>query len=183
MDSVQYYQQFLNGEDNALAQIVYTFKDGLILYLNSYVDNISVAEELTEETFVKLVLRKPKFSGHASFKTWLYAIGRNVALDYLRRNKKHEISIEDCAEISDDEKNLEASYIREEDRISVHRAMRRLRREYQQILWLIYFENFSNKEAARILGKTTHNVETMVCRARQALKNKLLEEGYVYEKL
>ena len=183
MDSIQYYQQFIKGDDNALAQIICTFKDGLILYLNSYVDDVLIAEELTEETFVKLVLKKPKFSGHASFKTWLYSIGRNVTLDYLRRNKKCDISIEDCTEVSDDEKNLEAGYIREEDRIAIHRAMKKLKREYQQVLWLIYFENFSNKEAARILGKTTHNVEMMVCRARQALKFKLLEEGYIYEKL
>ena len=176
MNSIQYYQQFINGDDNALTQIVCTFKDGLILYLNSYVGDILIAEELTEETFVKLVLKKPKFSGHASFKTWLYTIGRNVALDYLRSNRKREISIEACSEVSDDEKGLEAGYIREEDRIAVHRAMRKLKREYQQVLWLIYFENFSNKEAARILGKTTHNVETMVCRARQALKSKLLED-------
>lgn len=183
MDSTQYYQRYLSGDDSALAQIICAFKDGLILYLNSYVKDITVAEELTEETFVKLVLKRPKFSGNASFKTWLYTIGRNVALDYLRRSKKSEVSFEDCPEICDEEKDLERSYIQQEERILVHRAVRKLKREYQQILWLIYFEGFSHKEAARILGKTTHNVETTASRARQALKIKLLEEGYVYEKL
>ena len=183
MDGAQYYKNFLRGDNDALAQIICMFKDGLILYLNGYVKDISVAEELTEETFVKLVLKRPKFSGHATFKTWLYTIARNVAVDYLRRNKKREISVEECPELCDEEKNLEASYIRLEDRILLHRAVRKLKPEYSRILWLVYFENFSHKEVARILGKTTHNVEATVSRARQALKIKLLEEGYVYEKL
>ena len=182
MIGARYYQNFLNGDDSGLAQIVHIFKDGLILYLNGYVKDILIAEELTEETFVKLALKKPRFSGNAAFKTWLYTVARNVALDYLRRHKHQNISVDECPELCDEEKSLEESYIREEDRIMLHRAARKLKREYCQILWLIYFEGFSCKEVGKILGKTTHNVETTASRARQALKIKLLEEGYVYEK-
>lgn len=183
MTGAQHYQNYLNGDDSGLAQIIHIFKDGLILYLNGYVKDISIAEELTEETFVKLVLKKPKFAGQSAFKTWLYTIARNVAMDYLRHNKHQTTSIDECPEICDEEKNLEESYIREEERIILHRASKKLKREYLQVLWLIYFEGFSCKEVAKILGKTTHNVETTASRARQALKIKLLEEGYVYEKL
>ena len=183
MDSAQHYQKFLRGDNDGLAQIIHTFKDGLILYLNGYVQNIYVAEELTEETFVKLVLKKPKFSGYSSFKTWLYTIARNLAMDYLRRNRKREVSIDECRELCDDEKYLEESYIHQENRILVHRAINRLKPEYRQILWLIYFEKFTQKEVAKILGKTIHNVESTASRARQALKNKLFEEGFVYEDL
>lgn len=183
MDGAQYYREYLDGDDSALAQIIRLYKDGLILYLNGYVKNIMVAEELAEETFVKLVTRRPRFFGHASFKTWLYTVGRNVALDYLRRCKPREVSLDDCPEAFDEEQGLERTYIRQEDRFLVHRAMKKLKREYRQVLWLLYFEDFTHKEAARILRKTTHNVETMAYRARQALKTTLLEEGYVYEKL
>lgn len=183
MDGKDYYQKFLVGDESALAEIIRLYKDGLMLYLNGYVNDLSVAEELTEETFVKLVLKRPRFIGNASFKTWLYTVGRNVTLDHLRRFKGKEVSIEDCPEISDDEQELERSFIRQEERITVHRALRQLKPEYRQLLWLLYFENFSQKEAAKILKKTTHNVETMAYRARRALKTKLLEEGFVYEKL
>ena len=183
MDAAQYYHQFLKGDDGALAQIVCMFKDGLILYLNSYVNDLLVAEELTEDPFVKLVVKRPRYFGKASFKTWLYTIGRNVALDYLRREKNRNLSIEETPELCDNEKCLEENYICQEERILLHRAVRKLKPEYQQILWLIYFENFSCKEVARILGKTAHNVETTVYRARNALKTKLVEEGFVYEKL
>lgn len=59
-----------------------------ILYLNGFVNNIFTAEELTEETFFKLITKKPRFTAKYSFKTWLYTIGRNVAIDYIRHNSK-----------------------------------------------------------------------------------------------
>ena len=183
MDGTQYCRKFLDGDDSALAEIIRIYKDGLILYLNGYVKSIAVAEELTEDTFVKLVIKRPRFFGHASFKTWLYTVGRNVALDYLRTGKPKEVSLDDLPEAFDEEQDLEWAYIRQEDRILVHRAMKELKQEYRQVLWLLYFEGFTHKETAHILHKTTHSVETMAYRARQALKNKLLEEGYVYEKL
>lgn len=183
MEAAQYYKEYLAGDDDALAQIIRLYKDGLIFYLNGYVRDITVAEELTQETFVKLVIKRPKFSGNASFKTWLYTVGRNVALDHMRRSKGTEVSIEDCPEAFDEEQELERIYLRQEDQILVHRSMGKLKQEYRQVLWLLYFENFTNKEAARILRKTTHNVEVLAYRARKALKTKLLEEGYVYEEL
>lgn len=66
------YRRFLNGEDEWLTLIIKDYKDGLILYLNSYVNNIYIAEEIMEETFFKLALKKPKFGEKSSFKTWLY---------------------------------------------------------------------------------------------------------------
>lgn len=183
MDGKRYYQKFLSGEEAALAEIIRIYKDGLMLYLNGYVNDLSLAEELTEETFVKLVVKRPRFFGNASFKTWLYTVGRNIALDHLRRLRKTHLSLEDCPEVADEEQDLERSYLQEEERLLVHRTMKLLKEEYRQILWLLYFEGFTHKEAARILKKTTHNVETMAYRARKALKAKLLEEGFVYEKL
>ena len=79
--------------------------------------------------------------------------------------------------------SLEAAVIKEEQKISVHRALKKLKPEYHQVLWLIYFENFSNKEAAKIMGKSVHNIEPLVYRARKSLKSQLEMEGFTYEKL
>ena len=96
------YRRFLDGDDNGFVEIVRDYKDGLILYLASFVRNISIAEELTEDTFVRLGIRKPHFSENSSFKTWLYAIGRNVAVDYIRKQARYDtISIDECAELAD----------------------------------------------------------------------------------
>lgn len=179
----EYYKRFLQGDDGALEYIIRAYRDGLLLYIHGIVDDMHLAEELAEDVFVKLVVKRPKFSENSSFKTWLYAVGRNVARDHMRRKKRTTVPLEECPELSDDEKDLELNYIGQEDRILLHRAMRQLKMEYRQILWLVYFEDFSLSQAARVMGKTTHNAETLVYRARKALKEKLMQEGYEYEKL
>jgi len=181
--SAKDYQSFLSGDPEGLNRIVRDYKDGLILYINGIVQNVAVAEDLTEDVFVKLIMKRPRFSSDSSFKTWLYTIGRNTAISYLRRNKLMHIPLENCPELTDDEKNLEQRYIQQEQRRGLHCAMKKLKPEYRQVLWLAYFEGFSHKETARIMGKSVHNTETLAYRARQALKLKLLEEGFTYEDL
>lgn len=176
------YRRFLQGDESGLAQIICAYKDGLTLYLNGYVHDISLAEELTEETFVKLVLKRPRFSGDSAFKTWLYTIARHVAIDYLRR-KKQNVSTEDCKELVDEQADLERTFLQQEQKLQLYEAIEQLKPEYRQVLWLYYFADFSHKQIARILGKSTHNVEMLASRARQALKTILNKEGFVYEAL
>ena len=181
--AVDSYRRFLQGDDSGLAEIICAYKDGLILHLNGFVNDLNTAEELTEEVFVKLVMKRPYFYQNAAFKTWLYTIGRNTAIDHLRRSRKAAVPLEACPQLCDEEASLEQTYIQEEDKILLHRCMKKLKPEYQQVLWLVYFEDFSYQQIAHILRKTTHSVETMAYRARLALKNKLKEEGFAYENL
>ena len=176
------YRRFLDGDDNGIKEIVENYKDGLILYLNGYVNNIFIAEELTEDTFFRLVTKKPKYSGKSTFKSWLYAIGRNVAVDYIRHNSKIiNVSIEDIENYSIEQQNLEQSYIKEETKIIVHKALCELLTEYRNVLWLVYFENFTSKETAIILKKSERQIKNLLYRARKALKLKLEKEGFTYE--
>lgn len=178
------YRRFLDGDDSGIACLIREYKDGLILYLNGIVGNISLAEELVIDTFAKIAIKKPRFAGRSSFKTWLYAIGRNVALDHLRREGKMKtVSPDECAELSDDGEELLSSYIKEERRLSVHRTMGKLCPDYRQVLWLVYFEDLSNAEAAIIMKKSRHQIENLVYRAKKSLKSELEKEGFVYEEL
>ena len=181
--ATEYYQQFLKGDESALVHIIRDYRDGLMLYLNGFVSDLSVAEELTEDVFLKLVLKKPRFSARCSFKTWLYTIGRNLALDHLRRSKKPGLSLDDCPEISDEADDLEHRYIQQENQIALHHAMKKLKPEYRQVLWLVYFEGFRCAEVGKIMGKSEATTQTLVSRARKALKEKLLEEEFDYENL
>lgn len=176
------YQLFLDGDESALADIIHTYKDGLILYLNGIVGDIVTAEELTEETFVKLVLKRPRFHNGSSFKTWLYTIARNTAIDYLRRNKRESVPLEECPHLAGEE-DLERSYIHQEEKLLMHKCMKQLKPEYRQVLWLSYFEGFSYQQIGRVMKKTTHGVDTLAYRARAALKNLMIKEGYNYEGL
>ena len=176
------YRRFLQGDDKAFVEIIRDYKDGLILYLNGFVNNILTAEELTEDVFFKLVTKKPRFNEKSSFKTWLYTIGRNTAVDYLRRNSKQkEVSAEEIREIEDERLSLEQSYIKQERLLLIHRTLEKLKPEYKQVLWLVYIEDFSQKETAKIMKKSVHSVETLVYRARLALKAELEKGGFIYE--
>ena len=178
------YRRFLDGDDKGLAEIVRDYRDGLILYLNGVVNNICVAEELMEETFFKIITKKPRFNTKYSFKTWLYTIGRNVAIDYLRHNaKQSNTSFDDFEDYIQDEFDLEKIYIIEERKIAVHRALKKLNAEYRQVLWLLYFDGMTNSDAAIVMKKNTCQMKNLVYRAKSALKSELDKEGFIYEEL
>lgn len=178
------YRRYLDGDDTGIAEIVAAYKDGLILYLNGYAENIFLAEDLAEDTFFRLMVKKPWFSGRCSFKTWLYTIGRNVAMDHLRRRRRAgETPVEALENLLTEEADLERAYLREERKQTVHRALRKLNPDYRRALHLVYFEGFSNRETAVILRKGERQVRNLLYRARQSLKSELEKEGFTYEEL
>lgn len=167
------YRRFLDGDDTGLECIITDYKDGLILYLNMLVGDIALAEDLAEDTFVRLFTRKPRDKGTGSFKTWLYTIGRNLAISHLRKaGTRATVSVDTIEYLSGGEEPLTA-YLKEESRRALHRAMEKLKPEHKQILWLIYFDNLSYQEAARVMKKSVHSAEMLASRARQALKKQL----------
>lgn len=124
-------------------------------------------------------MKKLRFNGKFSFKTWLYTIGRNVAIDYIRHNEKvSDTPLEDLENYLFEEDNVERSYLREERKIAVHKALRKLKAEYRQVLYLIYFEGFSNSEAASAMKRASTNLKTLFigqeCRSEQNLIRRAL---------
>lgn len=178
------YRRYLDGDDTGLTEIIRDYKDGLSLYINGFVDNIFTAEDLMEDTFFKLATKRPRFSGRSSFKTWIYAIARNVALDYLRKNSNVENTpIDDLSNYIIEESNVEKEYLIKEQKITLHRIMRELKPEYFQVLYLVYFEDFTNAEIAKIMKKNKRQIENLIYRAKSTLKSELEKEGFEYEKL
>ena len=179
------YRRFLDGDDSGLVEIIRDYKDGLILYLNSIISNGTLAEELCEDTFVRLAVKKPRFGEKSTFKTFLYAIGRRVAADHLRKNRgKETVSLEALAEGGFDlpaEEDVAAAYLRDETHRAVHRALGRLKDSHREVLWLVYFEDLSVKEAAGVLGKSPHAAESLIHRARLSMRAELEKEGISHE--
>ncbi len=177
------YRRFQQGDKDAIALIIHDYKDGLILYLYRFTGDITLAEELAEDTFVRIYARKPRFSGKSSFKTWLYAIGRHTALDYIKKNRlRNAASLDECeglAAVGD----LERSYVRKEQSEQARYAMSRLKSEYRQVLWLMFSEELSTAETARIMGKSKKQIGNLVYRAKKALRTELEKEGFCYEEL
>lgn len=178
------YRRYLDGDDTGLTDIIRLYKDGLTLYINGYTDNIFIAEDLMEETFFKLATRKPHFSGRSSFKTWLYTIARNVTLDYLRKDSRAVgVPIDELSNFIAEESDVEREYLIKEQKIFLHRVMRELKPEYFQVLYLVYFEEFTNKEIAKIMKKNKRQIENLIYRAKNTLKSELEKEGFEYENL
>lgn len=176
------YRRYVSGDDTAAEALIGLYKDGLMLYLNRYTENIFLAEELMEETFFRLLTRRPFFLGRSGFKTWLYAIARNLALDHLRRSARtSELTDAELVRAEAAGADLERQYLRQEQAVRLHNAIKKLPPDYSRVLYLIYFEDFSNAETARVLGKSRRQVENLSYRAKQALRRQLETEGFTYE--
>lgn len=177
------YSRFLDGDKQAFTDLVKEYWDGLTIYLTSFADTFAEAEEIAEETFLKLYTDRPKFTGKSMFKTWFFAIGRNTALYHLRKKRKIKVTdIDNFYDISDTH-DVEDDYIKEENKRILHNVMQKLNNDYRQVLYLVFFENFSNNETAEIMLKSERQIRNLLYRAKGALKTLLEKEGFVYEEL
>lgn len=178
----EYYFRYINGDDTGIEDIVRAYKDGLIFFINGYVKDIYIAEEITEDVFFRLMVKKPPYKAKYSFKTWLYTIGRNMALDYLRKCKTRK-EISDCEMPNPyyEEMNLADKVIRNEDKIVLYEALSKLPEQYGQALKLTFLQGFTNEQAAKIMHKIKRQIEMLVYRGKIALKKQLQKEGFVYE--
>ena len=174
----QDYLRYLQGDDDGLVSIIEAYKDRLILYLFSFVKDIYIAEDLAEDVFFKLALRKAPFRGKSTFQTYLFAIARNQAIDYLRRAKRIKALSERIQVEIKHEENPEELFLREENVRVLHRAMEKLSTDYRDVLFLSYFQSLAVDEICRVMKKTKKQTENLLYRAKLALKKELNEEGY-----
>ena len=171
------YRRFINGDENGLNEIVEMYGDNLLFFINSFVKNIYLAEDIMEDTFMELIVHKHFFRGESSFKTYLFRIGRNKALNAIKKNKVL-ISLE--TEVEDNTK-LEDFVIKNEKNRHIKNALTRINGMYAQVLHLLYFEDMSYEEIGKVLKKTTKQVKNLAYRARNSLKEILEKEGFSYE--
>ena len=79
--------------------------------------------------------------------------------------------------------SLEISYLKEERKIVLCKALSELSADYRAVLWLVFFEEFSNKEVAAVLYKSDRQIKNFLYRAKLSLRSKLEKEGFSYEEL
>ncbi|MBS5934741.1 MAG: RNA polymerase sigma factor [Clostridiales bacterium] len=177
------YKRFINGDVEGFEELVLAYKNMLIYFLNRYLQDLNIAEDIAQDAFVDVYVYKERYNGKTSFKTYLFTIGRNKAIDYIRKNKQmqYTVNIEEQTEISSDEDELIDYIIQQENKGLIAHTLERMKEEYARVLILIDFEDFSYKEAADVLGKTTSQVKVLIHRARKSLRKMLEEEGFTYE--
>ena len=120
------------------------------------------AEELMLDAFAAAASGTTRFSGRSSFKTWLFSIGRHLALRRLRKRATRTETLE--AETAVAEQTPETELLRQEKYRQLYLALERIHPDYRQVLWLLYFEELSHEEIARVTGKSKKQVYN--CAAR-----------------
>ena len=82
------YRLFLEGDKAAFAQLVETYRPGLIRFVNAYVHNVHTAEDIAIDCFASLLVHPRRYRFSVPFKSYLYMLGRSRAVDWLRRQRR-----------------------------------------------------------------------------------------------
>ena len=171
------YRRFLEGDEKGLNEIVEMYGNNLLFFINGYVKNVSLAEDIMEDTFMELIVHKHHFKEESSFKTYLFKIGRNKALNALKKNKVF-ISLD--TEVEDTIK-LEDLMIKNDKNRQVKHAIEKINPLYGQVIHLLYFEEMTYEEIGKVIKKSNKQIKNLAYRARISLKEVLEKEGFLYE--
>lgn len=176
------YRRFLDGDNSAFGEIIDLYRESLIFFINRTVSNLSVAEDIAADSFAELIIHKNRFNFKSSLKTYLFTIARNKAVSYVRHSSRFVLcDIDDCTELSDEYASFEREIEKNEQKAMVNAALSALKEDYRAALHLVYFEELSYADAAKVMKKSTKQVENLLYRARIALKTELEKEGFVYD--
>lgn len=177
----KYYEAFVNGDNKAFETLILEYKDHLIYFINRIIQNPTIAEDLAQDVFVEILLHKDRYHYKVSFKTYLFTIGRNKAVDYIRKNKRVML-VDEFPETSEEDLGLEKKVIKDEDRRLLYRSLARLKEDYRVAITLIDLEGFSYAQAAKVLQKSDVQMKVLIYRARKNLAKLMEKEGFTYEK-
>lgn len=170
-DEIVYTRYLDSGDEDDLRLLLERHRESFTLFLYGYVHNLEDAEELMLDAFAAAASGTSRFSGRSSFKTWLYAIGRNLARKRLRaagRFRTEELTGEDSPSARP---APEEELLRGEQKRQLYAAMEQLPADYRQALYLLFIEEMSSEEAARVMRKTKKQIYNLSFRGRQMLKD------------
>ena len=171
------YRRFLDGDKCAFEEIVVAYRDGLTFFVQRYVQDLQAAEDIAIDVFTELIVYPMRYNFSVGLKTYLYTIGRSRALDYLRRRKKYTtVDIAETEEWLADEKNLEEQMLQDERKRLVSDALQQLPIDMRVVIHLIYFEELSYEEAAKIMRKNYKQIDNLLYRAKAKLRTILRKE-------
>src|SRR6266480_2005616 len=166
--------QAQQGDREALEELYLIHFDRIYSYLHVSVGNRHDAEDLTTQTFVKMLESISKFRFRAApFSAWLFRIAHNLAMDHFRAARRWQPE-EDVPEPPGQvELSAEDEALHSIGRASMLELIEGLSHEQQQVLTLKFVFNFGNAEAATILGKTDGAVKSLQHRALVSLQKQL----------
>ncbi len=178
------------GDHNAMTTLMKRYNKALYYVILKIVRNVDDAEDITVETFVKVFQNLDKFRFEHPFSSWLFRIGTNHCIDFIRRKKRVEIiSIEqfmkkidennsdkeEVYDVVDEAQNIEENSIRSQQIEVLRLLMNKLPTNYRKVLTLRYFEDMNYQQIAHELHIPIGTVKAQLFRAKQLL-NELIRK-------
>ncbi len=187
----QLYDLFLKERsEEVLLVLVKRHAEGLALFINGFVHDMNTAQELALDAFAEVAAGPTFFSARSSFKTWLFSVGRNLALKYLRKSRfsilspaPETISLDDIDEdlMAGQAAPPEMELLKSERNRMLYTGLSKINEDYRLVLILLYFEEMTHEEAASVMGRNKKQIYNLAERGRNALKEELLKMGFEYE--
>ena len=166
----------LRRRDPALLDLlIEQYEYRLYRYLLYLTANREVAEDLFQETWIRVLDRGDQYDGRASFETWLFAIARHLVFDLYRRKKPDSLdSLEEPVVIDAQPSPLDEASRRQGER-QMHERLERLPAVYREVLLLRFQEDLDLQEIAGVLGTPLSTVKSRLYRGLEALRMELGE--------
>lgn len=153
----------------ALSLLLPRYRDKVFRLCFSMLRDRALAEDVTQEIFLKVWRALPGYGAQASLSTWIYAISRNTCLSELRR-RKPTVSIDQDEESYDSEVAALSAPERDDSAtVSVSQVLDQLPERYRQAVTLFYMEDKSYEQTAQSLGLPLGTVKALLHRARKRL--------------
>jgi RNA polymerase sigma-70 factor (ECF subfamily) len=172
-----------SGDKTEIANLVEIFLDPVYRLALRMTGSEEDAEDITQDTFIKIIKSLPSFEGRSQISTWIYRIAMNESLMNLRRRKPLSGSVEIDRETGDDQDEEiqivdwagqpEAELITSEAKQELDSAISRLPEGLRSVFVLRDLQDLSIEDTSGILGITTANVKTRLLRARLKLRQDL----------
>lgn len=177
----------MDGDSNAFSALICRVQNKAYSIAYRYMNSDSDARDVMQESFIKLYKNLGSFNFQSGFETWYFRILINCCLDELRKKKVRETySLDDTAEegqdsgpleIPGDDPTPEEELILKERQIMVRKAIDSLHEDHKIIIILRELEQLSYEEIGSTLDLDPGTVKSRLNRARQKLKQKLLEQN------
>jgi RNA polymerase sigma-70 factor, ECF subfamily len=180
-DSAQHVRRLVEraqqGDRSALEELYLIHFDRIYSYLHVSVGNRHDAEDITTQTFLKMLESIGKFrQGSAPFSAWLFRIAHNLAMDHFRAHRRWQPEEEVPEPPGSEEPSAEAEAIQEIGRQSMLELIDTLSHEQKQVLTLKFVFNFPNADVATILGKTEGAIKSLQHRALASLQKQIAQQ-------
>ena len=172
------YRRFLNGDESAFDDVMKELFDNLVFFVDRYVHDIHAAEDIAIDAFSDLVVNKHRYNFKVTLKTYLFMLGRSRALNYIKHRKViNFVELTEADNISAEQKTLEEIILEDERKRIVNNALNSLPVDMRVVVHLIYFEDLTYDEAAKVMKKNRKQVDNLLYRAKKELRIILGKDG------